>query len=298
MKYILKATTIQGSVIKTLSEAMKDLVSDVNLVFTKKVEKTGSDGKKVITGGISAVAMCMSNNVLMHLTLNASEFESYECNKERVVVGINTMILFKVMKTLNNHDTVTLFIDEEDSNKLGIRFVNAEKSMVSTKKINLLEIDEYEIEIPPSKFSTWVVMPSNHFNKICRDLNSLAETVDIKSVKQKLILKADGDNVSGEMEIGQSDNGITIFTEEKDRNTVFQGLYDIKYLCTFTKCTNLCPNVEIFIKNDFPLLFKYSVASLGTIYLCLSSKTDPNSLRYEDMSDDSDSSDSEDSESE
>ena len=40
--------------------------------------------------------------------------------------------------------------------------------------------------------------------------------------------------------------------------------------------------VDIFMKNDYPLVIRYYVASLGTIVLCLSSKTDPSNLEYDD----------------
>ena len=43
--------------------------------------------------------------------------------------------------------------------------------------------------------------------------------------------------------------------------------------------------VKMIIRIIAPLVIRYYVASLGTIYLCLSSKTDPNKLKYDDMSD-------------
>ena len=43
------------------------------------------------------------------------------------------------------------------------------------------------IEIPPIIFDV-INMPSNYFNKICRDLNSLADTVEIRSINKKLLL--------------------------------------------------------------------------------------------------------------
>ena len=110
-------------------------------------------------------------------------------------------------------------------------------------------------------------------------MNSLANTVEIRSIGKKLALSATGENVTDEIEIGESDNGVSIVSENVE--SIFQGLYDLKYLCVFTKCTNLCTNVDIFIKNDYPLVVRYYVASLGTIFLCLSSKTDPNNLDYE-----------------
>ena len=45
------------------------------------------------------------------------------------------------------------------------------------------------------------------------------------------------------------------------------------YLILFTKCTNLCNQINLYIKNDYPLIIKYTVASLGTIKLCLAPNT-------------------------
>ena len=49
-------------------------------------------------------------------------------------------------------------------------------------------------------------------------------------------------------------------------------MISLKYLVLFSKCTNLCNSVELFLKNDFPLITKYNIASLGEIKLCLAPK--------------------------
>lgn len=283
---IVEVKTVQANVMKILSEALKDLVPDINLVFTKKETTVDEDGKQVNSGGMSAITMAMSNNVLLHLKLDAGNFDYFECTRDKFVAGINTGLLFKVMKTMNNNDTITLFVDEEDENKLGIKFENKQNNFISTKKLNLFDIDEYEIEIPPTKFNTVINMPSPFFNKIIRDLNSLGDIVEVKGIGKKLILNTLGETVGDEIEIGESENGVTIVTEDAD--LIFQGNYDLRYLNTFCKCTNLCANVDIYMKNDYPLVIRYFVASLGTIYLCLSSKTDPSSLEYDDDDDDED----------
>jgi proliferating cell nuclear antigen PCNA len=277
---IVEVKTVQANVMKILSEALKDLVPDINLVFTKKETIVDEDGKQVNSGGMSAITMAMSNNVLLHLKLDAGNFDYFECTRDKFVAGINTALLFKVMKTMNNNDTITLFVDEEDENKLGIKFENKQNNFISTKKLNLFDIDEYEIEIPPTKFNTVINMPSPFFNKIIRDLNSLGDIVEVKGIGKKLVLNTLGETVGDEIEIGESENGVTIVTEDAD--LIFQGNYDLRYLNTFCKCTNLCANVDIYMKNDYPLVIRYFVASLGTIYLCLSSKTDPSSLEYDD----------------
>ena len=53
---------------------------------------------------------------------------------------------------------------------------------------------------------------------------------------------------------------------------IVQGLFSLKHLLLFTKCTNLSNSIEIFIKNDYPMIIRYGVANLGEIKRCLSPK--------------------------
>ena len=46
-------------------------------------------------------------------------------------------------------------------------------------------------------------------------------------------------------------------------------MFSLKYLMLLTKCTNLCNQINLYIKNDYPIVIKYNVASLGEIKLCL-----------------------------
>ena len=54
-----------------------------------------------------------------------------------------------------------------------------------------------------------------------------------------------------------------------DEKHPIQGIFSLKYLTLFTKCTNLCNQINLYIKNDYPLIIRYAVAQLGTIKLCL-----------------------------
>jgi hypothetical protein len=71
-----------------------------------------------------------------------------------------------------------------------------------------------------------------------------------------------------------------------DMGDIIQGVFELKNLNIFTKCTGLCNNIELFLKNDFPLIIKYSVADLGQIYLCCSQKKTNTTLHDDDLEDD------------
>jgi proliferating cell nuclear antigen len=57
--------------------------------------------------------------------------------------------------------------------------------------------------------------------------------------------------------------------EQKDDSIIYRGEFDSKYLLQFTKCTNLSNVIELYLKNDYPLIVQYAVGSLGSIKLCL-----------------------------
>ena len=94
----------------------------------------------------------------------------------------------------------------------------------------------------------------------------------------RLLLKCKGDFCTQETILGtEKSQNITIVknnsenSEEDASNSqeIIQGVFSLKYLLIFTKCTNLCSTVEIFLKNSYPIILRYSIASLGEIKLCL-----------------------------
>ena len=100
---------------------------------------------------------------------------------------------------------------------------------------------------------------------------NIGENIDIKSIGPKLILQCNGDFASQETILGETNNGLK-FNQITNNNPV-QGIFSLKYLSLFIKCTNLCNLIHLYIKNDYPLVIKYSVASLGDIKLCLAPNT-------------------------
>lgn len=251
--YKIEVKTVQTNAFKTLCEALKEILTDTNLIF-------GNDGIKII-------AMDPSHTVLVHLKLEKESFEIYNCN-EKVIVGISMLNFFKLIKTMTNNDTLTLYIEKSDENKLGIRIENGEKNSITTYKLNLMDLNEENISIPPAAFESIITLPSSDFQKICRDMSNLSETIEIKSVGTQLIFGCDGNFASQETIIGQTSTGLS-FVKNNDNNDIIQGYYNLKHLVLFTKCTNLCNQIEMYMKNNFPIVIKFSVGSLGSLKLAL-----------------------------
>lgn len=251
--YILEIKTVQSQAFKTLIEALKELLTDTSIEFDES--------------GLKIVSMDTSHCVLAHLKLDASKFEHYTCNN-KLSIGINMLNFYKLIRTINSNDTLTLFIESSDINHLGIKIENGEKNSKTTYKLNLLDLDNQKITIDNAEFNTVINLPSADFQKICRDMNNIADNVEIKNIGNQLILSCKGDFCNQETIIVDNDNGVNTIkntNNKKNNNEIVQGIFKLQYLVLFTKCTNLCSTVELLLKNDYPLVIRYMVASLGEL---------------------------------
>jgi len=255
---IMELRTVQTGAFKTMTEALKEILTDANIEFSDECMKI--------------VTMDPTQTILVHLKLEKDNFESYFC-KHKICIGINMLNFFKLIRVLTNNDALTLFIDKENTNLLGIRIENGEKNSLSNYYLNLIEVDETSYQIPPAQFESIITMPSNEFNKICRDMINLSDIIEIKSVGSQLIFSCKGDFASQETIIGETSNGLT-FVKSSDEDNVIQGYYNLKHLVLFTKCTNLCNSIEMYMKNNFPIVIKFTVGSLGCLKLALAPKVE------------------------
>lgn len=253
MTNCLEIKTVQASAFKVLIEALKELLIDTCIEFDES--------------GMKIMAMDNSHIVLVHLKLEATRFEYYKCDG-KLSIGINMLNLHKLIKTINSNDTLTLFIDSCDMNHLGIKIENGEKNTKTTYKLILLDLDNPKISIDPAEFNSVLTLPSSDFQKICRDMHNLSDFVEVKNINNQLIFTCKGDFCCQETILSDNDNGMYSINN-KNENEIIQGVFNLKYLVLFTKCTNLCNTVEMYLKNDYPLIIKYSVASLGEIKLAL-----------------------------
>jgi len=245
----LEIKTVQASSFKTLIEALKELLTDTCIEFDET--------------GMKIIAMDTSHIVLVHLKLDASKFEHYYC-KNKLSIGVNMLNMHKLIKTINSNDTLTFFMDYCDINHLGIKIENNEKNTKTTYKLNLLDLDNEQISIDPTEFNSVITLPSADFQKICRDMSNVSDVVEIKNIYNQLIFSCRGDFCCQETVLSDN-NGIV----PSNSNEIVQGVFKLKYLVIFTKCTNLCNTIELYLKNDYPLIIKYSVASLGEIKLAI-----------------------------
>ena len=256
MSYRLFFKTVQSSALRTLVEVLKDVLNDINVTFDET--------------GIKIMAMDGSHVALIHMKLESEKFEEYYCD-EKMNVGMCVSSLYKLMKTISNNDTVAMFISKDNPNELGIQIENADKNSSTTFRLKLLDINSDDLNIPDVDINCIVTMPSNEFQRMCRDMLNIGDTIEISSTDEGLKFNCEGDFASQETLIGETTHGLSFCKKDK---VDISGKYALKYINLFTKSTNLSNTIQLYLKPNYPLILKYAVANLGEIRFCLAPKAE------------------------
>ena len=290
MVYIIELKTTQTAAIKIVVDAVNSLLTDANLDFypyyiedSVKDSDNDSDSKlsetenKKTIGGIILKEVNKTGKILIYMRLEADKFDVYKYNyhKSKLSLGIDINNLLKCLKCMSNFDTMTWLVDDEDINKLIIILESTEKKEKKTFKLNLMDIEEETYDISPIQFPYSIILPSQDFHKYCKDMATSTEKIEIKATSNRLFFSGKGEIGNIDFEVGETNGGLSIISTTSNTNEIVQGLFELKFLLIFTKCTNLCNQVTLFLKNDYPIILTYQIASLGEIKLVLSpSKSD------------------------
>ena len=178
---------------------------------------------------------------------------------------------------MSNLDKMTWALDDEDINKLIIILENTDKKEKKIFRLNLSDLDDEKLEVDPIQFPYAAYFPASDFHKYCKDMSLITEKIEIKCTNNKVSFGIKGADIcDADFEISETNGGLSIDINTDNKNEIVQGIFSLKWLNVFTKCTNLSPQVILYLKNDYPLIIQYSVAALGVVKFVLSQKDTKN----------------------
>ncbi|KAI8839686.1 proliferating cell nuclear antigen [Chytriomyces hyalinus] len=257
---MLECTIEQASTLKKILDAVKELVADANFDCSD--------------AGLSLQAMDNSHVALVALLLRSTAFSPFRCD-QNLSLGINLSSFSKILKCANNDDTVTLKADS-GVDTINLAFESKNGARQSEYDLKLMDIDSEHLGIPDTPYEATVKMSSAEFQRICRDLRILNESIVIDVTKEGVKFSSSGDLGNGSIFIKSGQSSI----DEKDEDTAttitlqspVSLTFSLKYLCDFAKATPLSNTVTLSLSNDVPLLVEYAVNEVGYIRYYLAPK--------------------------
>ena len=166
---------VQGSLLKKVLDAIKDLVNDANF--------------DCFSSGFSLQAMDSSHVALVALLLRSEGFEHYRCDRN-FSMGMNLNNMAKMLKCAGNDDIITIKGDD-GSDTVTFMFESPTQDKIADFEMKLIDIDSEHLGIPEAEYQAIVRMPSGEF--ACKDLSNIGDTVVISVTKEGVKFSTRGD---------------------------------------------------------------------------------------------------------
>ncbi|KEF55016.1 proliferating cell nuclear antigen [Exophiala aquamarina CBS 119918] len=213
-----------------------------------------------------------SHVALVSMMLKAEMFSPFRCDRN-IALGINLNSLTKVLRAAQNEDILTLKA-EDAPDVVNLVFESAESDRISEYDIKLMDIDQEHLGIPDTEYAATIEMPSAEFQRICRDLIAMSESVvSIEANKDGVRFACQGDIGSGSVtvrshtNVDKEDQSVTINLTEPVSLT-----FSLKYLVNFCKASGLSGRVKLCLSSEVPLLVEYSLSGSSFLRFYLAPK--------------------------
>jgi len=180
---MFECTLTSGDLFKKIVAALSDLVESGNFQVTSDM--------------ISFQGMDSSHVSLVALQLTESGFEGYRCDND-LVLGIQFSALNKILKCMHQKDSLSISAQSE-GDVVSFGFESPDQKRYSNFELKLNDIDQEQLGIPQTEYATTIKMPSAEFQRICRDLAQIGDTVTISCAKDGVKFSVSGDIGSGDM---------------------------------------------------------------------------------------------------
>lgn len=254
---MFEARLVQGSLLKKVLEAVKDLLNEA----TWDCSSTG----------MSLQAMDSSHVSLVSLMLRSDGFDTFRCDRN-LSMSINLGSMSKILKCAANDDAITVKAgDNADSVTFMFESPNGEK--VSDYEMKLMDLDTEHLGIPETDYSCVIKLPSAEFQRICRDLSQIGDSVIICCTKEGVKFSATGDLGTGNIKLAQTANvdkeEEAVIIEMQEAVTL---TFALRYLNFFAKATPLSPQVSLSMSPEVPLVVEYKIGDMGYIRYYLAPK--------------------------
>lgn len=247
---MFEARLMQGSILKKLMESIKDLVTDANFDCSST--------------GIQLQAMDSSHVSLVSLFLRAEGFQMFRADRN-LSLGINLASMAKILKCAGNDDVITLKAGDDDDN-VTFMFESPNQTRVSHFSLKLMDIDSEHLGIPDTDYQCVVAMPAAEFQRICREISIIGDTVKISASKEGVKFQVAGDMGTGNIvcksnpSADDEEDAVSVRCEEEVSLT-----FALRYLNFFAKATPLSGTVTLRMSPDVPLVTEYKIGDEGEL---------------------------------
>lgn len=256
--YLFRCKTTDAYIFKILTELLHNVIKTACFEIKPK--------------HIILRMMDSNRRTLIDLILRAENFNFYyfseNIENQVLNIGLNMNHFYKMLKSIKKRDQLFLFIEEKQSLDLGIQIVPKDHSRLTTSYVKIQNIQNLEIGLP-EKYEHSILVSSNEFSKMCKDMFNISNTISIVAKKYTISFLCNvGSVYSREVILGDTE-------AEKLYNNNFEQFsedFDTEQLSRILKIAGLHINLNIHCKKNMPLLMTSKIGIIGEIQIFVKSR--------------------------
>jgi hypothetical protein len=267
---VLDICTSNTCEFKQIIKNISEVTSLCYIVFKPQAEEPNNfiDGTYTKElAGVRILYLSEDNNILLKMLLHARNFKYFKCDESKVTINMNMHSLCSALKTMDNNNFISMHINNNARDVLRIREINENNETICKKNIpiGLMKNFKYVFYLPMTLFQWTIKMKNDYFYILCKKLNKISTFVEIIMNGSDFLLKEKQDTKTITEKKNEEKQDTKTITEKNEEipDQIIKGFYNIKDLLLFSKWSS---NVNIYIKNDFPLVLTTQLGTLGTMY--------------------------------
>jgi len=266
MSLILSVTIQETVSFRNLTSKLAKIVKSSNLIINQK----NDDKNKVIK--MYATDSEKTSVVIMNLY---NGIQVTTC-KKRTLLGIDWKLLKQIINNVHDDEIIMLNIYDNDPTLLQIQILDNTINKKSTFELQLLNLEDISFELPSVMVDNVVnTFPEIIYNS-CEEINKISSKVNIICSDDVLKFKSvDNEKVQKIIKFRNTETNeihVSHSSHSKDQKN-YNCIFDTEKILAFKSLGNLSHIINIFFKEDYPLVIKHYISSLCSIYVCISPVT-------------------------
>lgn len=241
---------------KHVIEATRDLIEVANFKLGKN--------------GLSFQAVDNSRTALVALQIGPKGFEQLQADEE-IFLGMKFINLYKVFKCIESDNSLIIENSEEDK-FVKMFFSDAVDMKLARFNLSLMNKVEDELNIPEFGFESKVVVASEEFARIIRDLNQISEEVQITVTKQFMSLSVKSEMIEGTITYKNSHSVKDDKFVKLNVTSEFSNVFSLKFLTEFCRAAPLSDVVVLYFSKETPLTIEFPIQKYGSLRYYLAPK--------------------------
>jgi proliferating cell nuclear antigen PCNA len=226
--------------------------------------KLFTDNVNIIFDTHQMYIQCVDSStiVIFEIVLPSSWFDMYQLpDEEKVVIGLNTSLFFKVLNTREKSQTIQIQNSQMDHLSVDFLLGDAETNKYLFHKhfeVPLLDIETDLLEIPHMDYQAEMTLPSGIFANLITQLKQFGDNLLFECSEEKISLVASSSE-QGKMFADISIDDMGEFAIEEGQK--LEICFSLRYLHNICAYQKMSKDMTIGITDQMPMRIQYRITN-------------------------------------